>query len=106
MSEADFALLTSVYAALMARLPAQRDCAEFIELGRAVQAGPVSAIAILKRFGLAATVAKLDESVVALRATGHFTQAALTAALSAIVASWDRRTVGRRPSGPHRRTDP
>lgn len=91
----EFQLLVEVYDELMALLPAERNCNEFIELGRARFAGPASTRAVLKRYGCGLISTKLLRSAGVLRSTGHFSVAARTEALSAIISAWERRAVRR-----------
>lgn len=97
LSAEDVALLGEAYSALMAALPAERNADAFIELGRAVHAGPHSAKRIVKRFGVREMREKLGEVARTLRATGHFAEASQADSLAQMIAVWERRVSPRKP---------
>jgi hypothetical protein len=88
-------LLVRAYEELMALLPAERNCDEFIELGRASHAGAYSARAVLTRYGTQKILDKIAWSTRTLRATGHFAAASRADALADLIRSWERRAVRR-----------
>lgn len=85
------------YYALMAALPAERNSDAFIELGRAVHAGPHSAKRIVKRFGVRDVLEKLAQVARTLRGTGHFAEASQAESLAQMIAVWERRVSPRKP---------
>lgn len=96
LSFAEVDLLTQAYTLVMAHLPAERNCDEFIELGRAVYAGAPSARNVIRRFGVAAMAEKLRTSAHTLRSTGHFADAGVVEALADAIITWSRRASGER----------